>query len=126
MPRRVVQSTLIAAALLLSASVSLAVEHRSGAAGESKAVSKAKAKPRVKPVDINSAGKAELKKLPGIDNALAEKIIAGRPYLSKADLVTQNIMSLGRYEALKSHVIALPNKASEAKFERLKKEGARK
>jgi DNA uptake protein ComE-like DNA-binding protein len=59
-------------------------------------------------VDINRAGKADLKKLPGIDDAAADKIIAGRPYRSKADLVTRNIIAPGIYEELKRNVIAKP------------------
>ena len=39
-----------------------------------------------KPVDINSAPKSELMKLPGVGAAEAQKIIAGRPFLSKARL----------------------------------------
>lgn len=69
--------------------------------------SKMVAKPAaVKLVDINSASKAELKTLPGIDDALANKIIAGRPYLSKAFLVTRNIVPAGAYETIKRQIIA--------------------
>jgi len=57
-------------------------------------------------VDINSAGKDALKKLPGIGDAEAAKIIAGRPYLSKADLVTSNIIPQGVYLTLKDKIIA--------------------
>jgi competence protein ComEA len=60
----------------------------------------------VKLVDINSASKAELKTLPGINDALADKIIAGRPYLSKAFLVTRNIIPAGQYEVIKKQIIA--------------------
>lgn len=67
---------------------------------------KAKAAP-VKAVDINSASKAELKTLPGIDDARADKIIAGRPYLSKAFLVTRNIIPAGVYETIKRQIIAM-------------------
>ncbi len=56
------------------------------AASSEAAGGKAKAAPG-KLVDINSASKAELKTLPGIDDARADKIIAGRPYVSKAVLV---------------------------------------
>lgn len=38
------------------------------------------------PVDINNASAAELEKVPGIGQATAEKIIAGRPYRSVEDL----------------------------------------
>ena len=90
MKRSIIQSALIAAALLLSASLSVAVENKPGTPAATKAISGAKAteksakvgKPaaKVKLVDINSASKAELKKLPGINDAEADKIIAGRPY----------------------------------------------
>ena len=60
----------------------------------------------VKAVDINSAGKAELMTLPGIDAARADKIIAGRPYLSKAFLVTRNIIPAGVYDSIKRQIIA--------------------
>lgn len=60
----------------------------------------------VKVVDINSASKAELKTLQGVDDALAAKIIAGRPYPSKANLVTHNIIPAGLYLQLKPRIIA--------------------
>jgi DNA uptake protein ComE-like DNA-binding protein len=66
---------------------------------------KPKAAP-VKLVDINSASKAELKTLPGIDDALADKIIAGRPYVSKAVLVTGKIITPGEYLSIKKQIIA--------------------
>lgn len=61
----------------------------------------------IKAVDINSAGKAELKTLPGIDDATAQRIIAGRPYPSKAFLVTRNIVSPGVYEQIRKRIIAM-------------------
>lgn len=62
----------------------------------------------VKLVDINSASRAELKTLPGIGDAEATKIIAARPYLSKADLATNNVLPTGVYIALKDRIIAKP------------------
>ncbi len=137
MQRSIIPSALMAAALLFSSSLSLAVEHKAGSAGETKAISKAKvtndkaakmkkakAAAKVKLVDINAADKAGLKKLPGISDAEAEKIIAGRPYLSKADLLTEKIVSPGGYDSLKSLVVAKQNKASAAKLDKLKKERA--
>jgi competence protein ComEA len=59
-------------------------------------------------VDINSASRAELKTLPGIGDAEATKIIAARPYLSKADLATNNVLPTGVYIALKDRIIAKP------------------
>lgn len=121
MTRSIIKSALIASALLLSFTLSLAVETKPGTPAESKAVSgstpteksakaaDAKAAATVKLVDINSAGKKELKTLPGIGDAEADKIIAGRPYLVKAHLVTQNVISRGVYDNLRTLVIARQN-----------------
>ena len=58
------------------------------------------------PVDVNSAGRVRLKTLPGIGDAEADRIIAGRPYLSKADLATRNVIPTGVYLSLKDRIIA--------------------
>jgi DNA uptake protein ComE-like DNA-binding protein len=73
----------------------------------------AKAAPQVALVDINSAGREELKKLPGIGDAEAGRIIAGRPYLSKAHLQTRNIVSPLVYQGLRERVVA---RQKDAKF----------
>ena len=57
-------------------------------------------------VDINSANRQTLKTLPGIGDAEARRIIAGRPYLSKADLVTEKILQPGVYAGLRAAIIA--------------------
>ena len=136
MKRSIIPSALIAAALLLGASLSFAAENKAGPATETKAIGNAKttekgakaktgkAPAKVKIVDINSAGKAELKRLPGVDDATADKIIVGRPYLTKADLVTQKIVSQGIYGQIESRVIAKQNKAAAAKLEKLTRERA--
>jgi DNA uptake protein ComE-like DNA-binding protein len=111
MTRGVIQALLIAAALLLSAAACAAVEGKAAAATSTpKAADKAaKASKPVtpdNPVDINSASKAQLKQIPGINDVLADKIIAGRPYLSKAHLVTRNIMPGAHYAQIKDLIIA--------------------
>ena len=67
-------------------------------------------RPDPKPIDINSASKAQLLSVPGIGEAEAAKIIAGRPFLSKADLVTQRILPEGLYVSLKKRLMAKPPK----------------
>lgn len=65
-------------------------------------------KPAAAPlVDINSASRAQLKTLRGIGDAEADRIIAGRPYLSKADLASRNVIPTGIYLSLKNQIIAL-------------------
>lgn len=57
-------------------------------------------------VNLNAASREELKALPGGSDEEAARIIAGRPYNSKAFLVTDKVISEGRYAAIKSLVVA--------------------
>lgn len=57
-------------------------------------------------INLNSASKADLMRLPGVDEALAGKIIAGRPYRSKFELVTRGIMRRETLHAIKKRVSA--------------------
>ncbi|HEY3270194.1 MAG TPA: helix-hairpin-helix domain-containing protein [Geothrix sp.] len=75
-------------------------------AAKAKARAKAKAEADAKAIDINSATKEQLKTLPGITDAYADKIIAGRPYLSKAFLVTKNIIPEDLFQSLRHRIAA--------------------
>jgi competence protein ComEA len=57
-------------------------------------------------IDLNSATKAELETLPGIGDAFADKIIAGRPYVRKDQLVTKKIIPQATFDKIKDNVIA--------------------
>ena len=57
-------------------------------------------------VDINAASKEELTALPGIGDAYSQKIIDGRPYNSKRDLLTRKIVPQATYDQVKDKIIA--------------------
>jgi DNA uptake protein ComE-like DNA-binding protein len=127
---KVITSTFLAAVALLCAGTALAADSAavapnataSKATGSEQAAArrktieaKRKAEARIKLVDINSAGKKELKTLPGIGDAEAEKIIASRPFGGKAQLTTRGLIPGAVYENLKARVIARQKPAAAAK-----------
>lgn len=57
-------------------------------------------------LDINSASKEKLMELKGIGPAYADKIIAGRPYKGKDDLVNKKLIPKATYESIKDLIIA--------------------
>lgn len=105
---------LVAVSLLLSVAPGFAAEVKTdakpspatvlepakGAAADEKAAARGPL------VDINTASAAELKAIPGVGEALAAKIIAGRPYANKAQLKSRKVISPLLYEQIKDRIIA--------------------
>jgi DNA uptake protein ComE-like DNA-binding protein len=57
-------------------------------------------------VDLNSASESQLLDLPGINRPAARKIIEGRPYRDKHDLIDKGILSGATYQKIRDQVTA--------------------
>lgn len=58
-----------------------------------------------KAIDINRASKDDLKTLPGINDHLADRIIADRPYSDKYQLVTRGALTDNQYEKIQDQIV---------------------
>ena len=82
-------------------------------------------KPRVRPhvmhparphqLDVNTATKAQLAKIPGLNEALAAKIIAHRPYLTKEHLVLNGVLPQALFLAIRDRLTCIPPGVRKAK-----------
>ena len=107
-PRSSVRSLYLLAALLfvMVATASARADFSFDANAVQPKTQNSAAKPAATLVDINSATKDELDALPGIGPAYAQKIIDGRPYRAKTDLVKKKIIPQATYDKIADKIIA--------------------
>ncbi len=58
------------------------------------------------PLDLNTATADQLKTLPGIGDAYAKRIVDGRPYTMKNQIVQRGIVPQGTYDTIKDSIVA--------------------
>jgi len=99
---RIFSRTILAAILLLTLPLSMTAQKATTA----KSASAAAAAAGTDKIDINTATADQLKAFPGIGDAYSKRIIDGRPYTAKNQLVSRGILPQATYDKIKDSIIA--------------------
>jgi competence protein ComEA len=96
---RILRNMFLAAALFSTLPLALTAQKASTAKPAAAAATTDK-------VDINTATADQLKAVPGIGDAYSKRIVDGRPYTAKNQLVSRGILPQGVYDKIKDQIIA--------------------
>ncbi|HEX5235480.1 MAG TPA: helix-hairpin-helix domain-containing protein [Silvibacterium sp.] len=91
---------------VLGAAVALGVGPIHPGTAFAQSVSKSASASQSNLVDINTASVDQLKMLPGIGDVYAQKIVDGRPYAKKSDLLRRKILPASVYQKISERIIA--------------------
>jgi competence protein ComEA len=105
MNRLFVKIVAVAFALILAGTLSFAADKKEAPTKPAE-VTKSTPVAKAELLDINTATEDQLKALPDIGEAYSKKIIAGRPYAKKDQLVSRKIVPKATYEKIKGMIIA--------------------
>jgi DNA uptake protein ComE-like DNA-binding protein len=109
--RKIIAALVVAiCAVMLSATDGYALQGKKSKAAPVAKPATSSPAAKVALIDLNSASKADLILIPGIGDAYAQKIIDGRPYKRKDELVSKKILPAGTYAKIKDQVVASQKK----------------